>query len=222
MRHIKIKPYRPFLKWAGGKYRLAQFIAQHIPAKDYQRFIEPFAGSAALSLAFEFESYLICDINPDLINLYQQLKHTGLEFIDYAQSFFVAENNNAENYYDLRKQFNHTDQPTKRAALFLYLNRHGFNGLCRYNRQGAFNVPFGRYKKPYFPRQEMLHFWHKSPRMQFKHCSFEQAFAQIKEKDLIYCDPPYVPLSVTASFTAYSKESFGPEQQLLLAELASQ
>lgn len=222
MSPVTIKTYRPFLKWAGGKHRLVPFIAEHIPPGNYQRLVEPFAGSAALSLALEFEHYLISDINTDLINLYQQLKREGKAFIDHAHSFFNSANNEAQRYYQLREEFNHSQDPITRAALFIYLNRHGFNGLCRYNRQGAFNVPFGRYKRPYFPRQEMLHFLQKAPRMHFQVCHFEEVFAQTQPQDLVYCDPPYVPLSETASFTAYSKESFGHQQQAHLAQLARQ
>ena len=145
---------KPFLKWAGGKYKLVPFIETHIPTKKRKRLIEPFSGSAALSLSLDFERYLLNDINTDLIVLFSNLKTEKHSFIDYAHSFFIPENNNEKKYYDLRDRFNHSTDTIERAALFVYLNRHAFNGLCRYNSKGCFNVPFGRYKSPYFPQQD--------------------------------------------------------------------
>ena len=139
---------KPFLKWAGGKSKLVPLIQNQLPTA--MRLVEPFAGSAAVTLALEFDAYLLNDSNADLIGLYQTLKQEKQDFIDYAQSFFTLENNQETRFYDLREQFNHSTNTTERSALFIYLNRHAFNGLCRYNSKGGFNVPFGRYKLPYF------------------------------------------------------------------------
>lgn len=143
---------KPFLKWAGGKSKLATFIESHIPSKHRQRLVEPFAGSIALSLALEFEAYFLNDTNGDLIELYRVLKNEKQAFIDYAYSFFTPENNQDSRFYELREQFNGSKNTEERAALFIYLNRHAFNGLCRYNSKGGFNVPFGKYRAPYFPK----------------------------------------------------------------------
>ena len=195
---------KPFLKWAGGKYKLVPFIETHIPTKKRKRLIEPFSGSAALSLSLDFERYLLNDINTDLIVLFSNLKTEKHSFIDYAHSFFIPENNNEKKYYDLRDRFNHSTDTIERAALFVYLNRHAFNGLCRYNSKGCFNVPFGRYKSPYFPETEM------------------PALDAAEDGDTIYCDPPYAPLSETSSFTSYSKSGFDLDEQKRLAEIAKQ
>ena len=207
---------KPFLKWAGGKHKLVYFIASHLPASR-RRLIEPFAGSAALSLALEFEAYLLNDNNPDLITLFQTLKSEKQAFIDYARQYFNGGHNQENHFYALREQFNHSDNLIERAALFVYLNRHAFNGLCRYNSKGQFNVPFGRYRAPYFPEKEMQAFIQKSNRIEILCGDFQTALQKAGDNDIIYCDPPYVPLSATASFTAYSKDSFNLEEQNRLA-----
>lgn len=213
---------KPFLKWAGGKSKLATFIESHIPSKHRQRLVEPFAGSIALSLALEFEAYFLNDTNEDLIELYRVLKNEKQAFIDYAYSFFTPENNQDSRFYELREQFNGSKNTEERAALFIYLNRHAFNGLCRYNSKGGFNVPFGKYRAPYFPKVEMEMFVEKSTRMEFSHGDFQKAFAQVQNTDIIYCDPPYVPLTETASFTSYAKGGFNREDQIRLAKLVEQ
>lgn len=213
---------KPFLKWAGGKSKLVPFIASHLPASTRKRLIEPFSGSAALSLALEFDSYLLNDINTDLINLFSILKTEKQAFINYTRSFFVPENNNETRYYDLRDLFNHSADTAERAALFIYLNRHTFNGLCRYNSRGGFNSPFGRYKSPYFPEAEMQGFVQKAARMELTCGDFQAALDAAEHGDIVYCDPPYAPLSETTSFTSYTKGGFDLNEQKRLAKAAKQ
>lgn len=209
---------RPFLKWAGNKYRLLNRIRPLLtPGK---RLIEPFAGSCALFLNTDYRLNVLNDANGDLINLYTTLQDEGDEFIEYAESFFKARNNNETSYYRHRKQFNETDDPYLKAALFIYMNRHGYNGLCRYNSQGGFNVPFGRYKRPYFPREEMQAFVGQAKQARFTNDSFLVAMRKARRGDVVYCDPPYVPLTATANFTAYSAGGFSHDDQLALAEQA--
>ncbi|VTO14476.1 methyl-directed repair DNA adenine methylase [Klebsiella variicola] len=101
--------------------------------------------------------------------------------------------------------------------LFLYLNRHGYNGLCRYNLRGEFNVPFGRYKKPYSPRQSSIISPRKAQNAEFYCESYEECMQRADSRAVVYCDPPYAPLTATANFTAYHTNSFNLEQQVLLA-----
>lgn len=209
---------KPFLKWAGSKYQIIDRIKELLPAG--RRLIEPFVGSAAVFLNTDYESYLLCDSNRDLINLYRYLKKDGPPFIEYCRTFFVPGNNTPEIYYRLRREFNMTEDRRKKAALFLYLNRHCYNGLCRYNTTGQFNTPFGRYRKPYFPEKEMLFFWEKTKKAVFICCDFREAMKMAEPGDVVYCDPPYVPLSDTANFTSYSREGFSLKEQRLLAEMA--
>ncbi len=210
-----IKKHRAFLKWAGGKFKLVDELAKYLPAGE--RLVEPFVGAGSVFLNTDYPSYLLCDINQDLIDLYNIIKETPAEYITAAKKLFVDEMNNKEAYYRVRTDFNKSHDPFLRSVYFLYLNRHGFNGLCRYNRKGGFNVPFGKYRKPYFPEQEIWAFSHKSQRAEFKCIGYEKAFEQLGEGDVIYCDPPYAPLSTTASFTTYVGAGFSLDDQALLA-----
>jgi len=212
------KPIRPFLKWAGNKYRILHQIHKLLP--EGERLVEPFVGSGALFLNTDFDDYLLCDSNRDLIDLYQQLKRRGKKFIDECQVYFQPRYNQESHYYRLRERFNLSDDRQERAALFLYLNRHGYNGLCRYNASGGFNVPFGRYKRPYFPEQEMRAFREKAQQASFRHQVFETTFRGAETGDVIYCDPPYVPLSASSNFTSYSAGGFSLEQQKDLVRVA--
>lgn len=214
------KKHRAFLKWAGGKYGLIDVINTMLPTGE--RLVEPFVGAGSVFLNSDYQSYLLSDINQDLINLYRILQHSPDKFIDDARKFFTAEKNQANVYYQLRKEFNASQDPYFRSLVFLYMNRHGYNGLCRYNKSGGYNVPFGKYKKPYFPEAELLYFSEKSAKAEFVCEGYRQTFSQAKDGDVIYCDPPYVPLSKTASFTSYSGNGFGLDEQADLANAAEE
>ena len=211
---------KPFLKWAGNKYQIIERIKAVLPPG--KRLIEPFVGSGAVFLNTEYPSYLLGDANADLINLYQQLQAGGQRFIEYCRPFFVPENNQAERFYELRQQFNSTVDPVEKAAIFVYLNKHCYNGLCRYNASGRYNVPFGRNRSPYFPEREMQIFYDYATRAKFLHADFLDVMKMADRGDVVYCDPPYVPLSATAHFTSYSSEKFGSEKQIVLALAAEQ
>ncbi|MDA8192402.1 MAG: Dam family site-specific DNA-(adenine-N6)-methyltransferase [Thermaerobacter sp.] len=209
---------RPFLKWAGGKYRLVPRIRALLPPG--RRLIEPFAGSGAVWLNTDYPQALLADVNSDLILLYRTLQQQGQEFIAYCRGYFTPEHNTADSYYALRRRFNETSDLRDKAALFLYLNRHGFNGLCRYNAAGGFNVPFGRYSRPYFPEEELRYFAVKARSVEFLRADFRVVLAAASRGDVVYCDPPYVPLSRTANFTDYAAGGFGDRDQEDLAALA--
>ncbi len=210
---------RPFLKWPGGKYRLLERIQRLLPQG--KQLIEPFVGGGAVFLNTSFEHYILNDANPDLISLYQVLQKEGRHFIEICRSFFIKRYNTEKQYYKHRAKFNACPDPVLRSALFLYLNRHGYNGLCRYNAgKGEFNVPFGSYIKPYFPEKEMLHFHEIAKRAVFVCKDFSEIFKKAKKGNVIYCDPPYVPLTETANFTRYQSRGFSLEEQQTLASLA--
>ncbi len=215
-----MKKQRAFLKWAGGKYSLIESITEFLPTGNV--LVEPFVGAGSVFLNTDYDAYLLADINPDLIALYNLLKTEPDAFIRLAKTLFCEENNQRERYFQLRDEFNHTRDVQWRAALFLYLNRHGYNGLCRYNRKGGFNVPFGRYKKPYFPEAELWFFAEKAQKATFVCQSFIETFAMLEQDHVVYCDPPYVPLSPSASFTSYAAKGFSENEQRHLAELAWQ
>ncbi|WP_058440186.1 Dam family site-specific DNA-(adenine-N6)-methyltransferase [Legionella brunensis] len=211
---------KPFLKWAGNKYRCIETILSSLPPA--KRLIEPFTGSGAIFMNSDYPYYLLAEENNDLVMLFKFLQQEGLPFIDYCAHFFSRENNCEQTYYQLRENFNQSTDLRYKAALFLYLNRHGYNGLCRYNQRGIYNVPFGRYSKPYFPRSEMQYFYQKSLNAEFCLGDFRQTFARAEPGDLIYCDPPYVPLSASANFVSYTNKKFKEADQIDLALLAAE
>lgn len=213
--------FRPILKWPGGKYRLLDAILPALPPG--KRLVEPFVGSGAVFLNAAYPSFLLCDINPDLIGFYRSLAERDADFIRECRALFDSEGNERTEYCRRRERFNSLAPGADRAALFLYLNRHGYNGLIRYNAGGGFNVPFGRYVRPYFPEAEMRAFLDKFRRTEttFRAVDFREAFRQVKKGDVLYCDPPYIPLSPTANFTSYAGNRFGPADQKDVAALVA-
>lgn len=210
------KDMRSALKWAGGKKKLVDDIKGLLPLKNKKRLIEPFVGGGSVFLNMEFEDYLLVDMNKDLINLFNIMKNDSSKFIVEAEHYFQSQYNIPEKYYELRKEFNTSADPFYRSLIFLYMNRHGYNGLCRYNKSGGYNVPFGRYKKPYFPKAEMEFFAEKSQRAEFMQGDFTVAFSQAEVGDVIYCDPPYSPINRTSNFTSYAGNTFDDQEQIRL------
>ena len=213
-----MKKIKPFLKWAGNKYTCIDHILASLPPAD--RLIEPFTGSGAVFINTNYPRFLLSEQNQDLVSLFCYLQKEGNSFIQYCKAFFCEANNTVERYIEIRQAFNECRHPRLRAAMFLYLNRHGYNGLCRYNLKGIYNVPFGRYIKPYFPELEMEYFHQKSQGATFIQRDFRQTLKKAKPGDLIYCDPPYAPLKQTSNFSSYTQQKFGEQEQIALAELA--
>lgn len=215
----------PFLKWAGGKRRLLSQLLPLLPKG--QRLVEPFVGAGSVFMSSHFEHYLLADTNAALMAVYSLLRTDPAALMSRAQTLFVENNRNEGAYNALRGQFNEPTTPTvERAALFIYLNRFGFNGLYRVNKQGQMNVPFAQHAKlPAFPRQAIERFATKLRRAELLCANFEDTLAQAKPGDVVYCDPPYVDRedaqgNASASFTAYSQTRFGMAQQEKLASLA--
>ncbi|EGY4615559.1 Dam family site-specific DNA-(adenine-N6)-methyltransferase [Salmonella enterica] len=208
---------RPFLKWAGGKYSLLPELDRLIPAG--KRLIEPFVGGGSVFLnSDKHERFLLADVNADLINLYQMLAVAPDSVIAEAIKAF-RHLNDAENYTAIREAFNAQKlNATERAAAFLYLNRHCFNGLMRYNLDGFFNVGWGKYKAPYFPEEEIRAFRLKSHACVFMTAGFERTLRLAGDGDVVYCDPPYEPMPGTAGFTSYASGGFSWDSQVALAE----
>jgi DNA adenine methylase len=157
------------------------------------------------------------------------------EFVGECRELFTDENNTRERYLELRKEFNSEQDCRKRAKLFLYLNKHAFNGLSRYNSKGEYNVPYGKENKDsktgrivktkaHFPEQELNYFRDvfSNRKVEFFNTSFsdEALYKNVSSGDVVYFDPPYIPVSDTAYFTDYAKEGFTYGQQIQLAELA--
>lgn len=208
---------RPFLKWAGGKYSLLPELDRLIPAG--KRLVEPFVGGGSVFLNSEkHESFLLADVNADLINLYQMLEVDHIRVCSLARMLFERANSEVA-YKELRNEFNNQRMGApERAAAFLFLNRHCFNGLIRYNRDGFFNVGWGKYEAPYFPEIEIKAFKQKSHKCVFLNAGYRRTLALAGEGDVVYCDPPYEPLPGTAGFTNYAAGGFSWADQISLAE----
>lgn len=202
---------KTILKWAGSKSGLMPELIKHLPAGD--RLVEPFAGSCAVLMNTDYPTYLVADVNPDLINLYRQVKEHTRPFIVVALSLF-NQNQTEESYYQVREDFNfNAALPLlERAAQFLYLNRHGYRGLCRYNKRGEFNNPYGHYKQPYFPLVEIEAFAAKAQRATFECLGYSDTLSMVRAGDVVYCDPPY-----HGTFTGYHTEGFSDDDQHSLA-----
>lgn len=224
---------KSFLKWAGGKSQSIRFLHEHMCMRNGYlngitdfiegRFIEPFVGSGVVFMNVFAESYVINDINTDLVLIYKALQTSGEEFIAACEELFIPENNTPERYNELREEFNSTDiKDIRKGALFIYLNRHGFNGLCRYNKSGGFNVPFGKYDVVGFPKENLKKAVSKLKNVIIFNRPFEDIIEMAGVGDTIYCDPPYVPMSATASFTDYAQTRFEYTDQEKLARLAEE
>lgn len=226
---------KPFLKWAGNKFRVLPHLIPHIG--NPKRYCEPFGGSLSVALNTSAEQYILNDVNKDLVSIYQNLMNPNDDnFIKYCKELFTTENNTREAYADFVKHFNQATDSVERARLFIYLNRHCFNGLSRYNKKGDFNVPYGREFKDketgekyiqdaYFPLEEMMNFrmyFLTKQLVRFTSLSFEDSslYEDLEAGDVVYFDPPYVPASDTANFTSYATDGFTHNQQVQLAQLA--
>jgi DNA adenine methylase len=197
----------PPLKWAGGKRWQLPHLQKYWEREKHRRLVEPFCGGLAVALGLRPATALLNDANPHLINFYSWLKR-GLKIsIDMA--------NDPTLFYQHRNRFNQLlssgKEGTREAAsLFYYLNRTGYNGLCRFNSRGGFNVPFGRYvtinyRRDFAEYKSLLATW------EFSNVTFDQI--ELKLDDFVYADPPY-----DVEFTQYSQGGFGWDEQVRAAE----
>ncbi|WP_376712866.1 Dam family site-specific DNA-(adenine-N6)-methyltransferase [Pantoea agglomerans] len=208
---------RSFLKWAGGKYSVLDEVLAMLPAGD--RLIEPFVGSGTVFINAGFKRNLLGDVNPDLINLFNQLQGNPDAVIKTA---YQLERGciSGKAHDAIRTEFNGREaHAVRHAALFLALMRTSYNGLCRYNQKGLFNVGWNKKGEAnYFPMDELAHFTGMQKEMTFMCAGFEDVIAQAGEGDVVFCDPPYEPLPDEAGFTAYSGTSFTFADQVRLVE----
>ncbi|HEM7961845.1 TPA: Dam family site-specific DNA-(adenine-N6)-methyltransferase [Citrobacter koseri] len=223
---------RSLVKWPGGKGRVMSDLLPVLPKGGC--LVEPFVGGASVFLNTDYRRYILSDINPDLINLYRVARNYPGELISLSRDLF-KNRNTGDDYAKLRAMFNHPKgrhlrhhfASVARAAFFLYLNRHGYNGIVRYNLQGEYNVPYGKgkhKKTQYLPEAEIRLFSEKAldTCALFLCCDFAEAInAPLFSDSVIYCDPPYLPASDTANFTQYHTGPFGEKQhrQLVAALL---
>ncbi len=216
---------KPLVKWAGGKRQLLPEIMGLVSSLSWDTYFEPFAGGLALLVKLHSQGRIgkafISDLNPELINLYSVVKNVPMELLEWMEAEEFR--NDEDHFYRTRDRFNlalgNPDKSVERAALFLYLNRHSFNGLWRVNGKGFFNVPYGRYVNPKIPcRQHILEFSSILKNVDIENLDFSEVVRLASEKDFIYFDPPYSPLSRTSNFTDYAKGGFKAEDQERLLE----
>ncbi|OPX89803.1 MAG: Modification methylase DpnIIA [Pelotomaculum sp. PtaB.Bin117] len=209
----------PFLKWAGGKRQLLPEIRRLIPLS-YKTYFEPFVGAGAVLFDIQPDKAVINDINDELINVYKVVRDNLAELIEDLSKHA----NSKEYYYQIRdldkkkERFNNLSS-VKKASRIIYLNKTCYNGLFRVNSQGCFNVPFGNYKNPnLFNRMALqaISEYLNSADISIYNTDFEEAVETAGRGDFVYFDPPYDPVSDTASFTGYYLGGFDKNKQIRL------
>jgi DNA adenine methylase len=216
-----VSPAAPFLKWVGGKRQILPSLLSHIPRRIDGTYREPFVGGGAVFFALVAEGRvgkaILGDLNHDLVELYTCVRDEPGAVIEALQEH----RNDQTHYYRVRAIPAQRLSRIERAARFIFLNRCGYNGLYRVNASGQFNVPFGRYANPTICDAENL----KSASRALQHAElrcgdFDDA-ETAERGDFVYFDPPYVPISRTASFTEYARGGFGEAEQIRLRDLAA-
>jgi DNA adenine methylase len=236
---------RPLLKWAGGKRQLLPALEQYYPPA-FRRYLEPFVGSGAVFFHLASTGVLdgrevtLSDVSTDLIGCYRAVRNETEAVIDALRTLEREHRRRGDAcYYEVRDgQFNPARAklmaasagsartvaeryPTELAAMLIFLNRTGFNGLFRLNRRGEFNVPVGRYREPRICDPEHIRAVAavlRRPGVALEHRGFEVALGEARRGDFVYCDPPYAPLSRTSSFANYTAAGFAPPDQQRLME----
>ena len=206
---------RPILKWAGGKQQLLPHLLSRVP-QNFNRYIEPFVGGGALFFTLNPGKAIISDSNPELINVYNMAAHHVEELVKILKTLKVSK----DIYYEIREQDVSQLSDIEKAARTIYLNRTCFNGLYRVNKQGRFNVPYGKHKNPRvcYP-EELRTASHILNRCRILCGDYKDVLsAYAKKGDFIYIDPPYLPVSKYSDFKRYTKEQFYEEDHMELAK----
>lgn len=215
---------KPLLKWAGGKRHIAAALEQFLPS-DWAKgtYFEPFIGGAAFFFHLKPEEARLADVNPWLVAFYNDIRvlpQALFELVQaYAVTFDALDQDAKKNYYlELRTRFNSADVGLDSSALFYVLNKLCFNGLYRENSKGEFNVPFGQKRQfPALSEEDFLNASSLLKNSEIELSDFEKTVTKAVSGDFVYFDPPYIPLTATSSFTSYSSEGFGIEEQKRLA-----
>lgn len=246
---------KPFIKWVGGKTQLLEKITQNIPEK-FTTYIEPFVGGGSVFIHLletrpDIKNFVICDLNKNLIDTYNCIKYNHqytllIEQLKRLEEGFNSTDKKKEYYYERRKEYNYllanpdstshkisgtssvsSEYLTRKSALFIFLNKTGFNGLYRVNKKGEFNVPFNNASKfnPDFANLKNLHklffekdvyFWCSN----YENCLDEIYFIDdvVFDDTFVYMDPPYKPVSKDGNEVSYTSEGFGDKEQEKLKE----
>ena len=207
---------KPILKWAGGKTQILTHLIRKVP-ENYGKYIEPFFGGGALYFALSPEKAIIADSNPELINFYKIVAKDVDSLIDELDGYV----NDKDFFYEMRAKDTNRLSKVEAAARTLYLNRTAFNGLYRVNKKGQFNVPFGAYKNPTIVNsQQLLLASRLLKEATIVSGDYKDVIATYaEERDFIFLDPPYLPVSEYSDFKRYTKEQFYEEDQVELSLL---
>ena len=212
----------PILKWVGGKRQLLDSIEPLIPK--CSTFYEPFIGGGAVLFSRQPDKAVINDLNPELINVYLTIKNEPKALIEKLKEH--RDNSSEEYFYSIRaldrdKEVFENMMNVERAARIIYLNKTCYNGLFRVNSSGEFNSPWGRYKNPNITNEttiNALHTYFNKANITIKCGDYREALKGIRKGAFIYFDPPYMPISSSASFTGYTAGGFGEQEQIALKE----
>lgn len=208
------------LKWVGGKYSILEKIIPELNVQN--KIVEPFMGSIVVSLNVNANEYVLNDYNPDLVNFFQTVMSKPSDVIAYVTPYFG--NMNKETFYNLRDKFNSLPiNSEERAALFLIMNKFAFNGVCRYNREGKFNVPYSNATSVAVPDLYIIKKKFENKTVKFFNLDFADSmlYKDLKENDVVYFDPPYLPSDdYETNFSDYTGEGFNLEQHEKLVSIA--
>ena len=209
----KLEPPVPFLKWAGGKRRLVPELIQRLPSS-WRRYYEPFVGGGALFFALHTAEAVLSDANEELINCYEVVRDSVEELIDS-----LGQHSNTKEYFlGIRSLPLQGIGPVERASRFIYLNRTCFNGLYRVNKAGLFNTPFAHYKNPQLcPEDSLRRASEVLAGVELLTADYQTALENCEKGDLVYLDPPYVPLGGYSDFRRYHSDVFDADDHQVLA-----
>lgn len=212
---------RPVLKWAGGKRRL-RFEIEGLMPVDYldRAYHEPFFGGGAIFFHFEPSTGTVNDMNARLMRFYNVVKDSPRELIEEVRKYEYSK----EQYYECRRMYNEDElSPIEEAAILLYMNKTGYNGLYRVNSKGKYNVPFGKFKNPTIVHEDRIL---AAAELFSRVDIYSERFTYIKdvveEGDIVYFDPPYLPEEDVQGFTAYNTKGFGLDDHLSLMSLCNE
>jgi DNA adenine methylase len=207
----------PFVKWVGGKRSLAPTIATYAPRR-FTRYVEPFLGGGAMALALGLEGMLLNDANSELINAFTVIQDSLVALCE--ELTHLREQHSEAFYYTVRARRFESLTAVEQAARFIYLNKTGFNGLYRVNRRGEFNVPFGRHANPgVFEAAMLRHISDVVGGSQLHNLHYLTFLERhVQPGDLVYLDPPYIPVSQYSDFKRYTPDQFREADQIRLAQ----
>ncbi|MEW6535288.1 MAG: Dam family site-specific DNA-(adenine-N6)-methyltransferase [Candidatus Auribacterota bacterium] len=213
----------PILRWAGGKSKILPKLMPFVPA-DYmeRRYFEPFFGAGSLFFALTPQQAFLADLNEHLIECYKVVRQYPERVHELLLTY--ADQTSSEFYYAIRNEYNNSHyngDKINQAARFIYLNKTCFNGIFRVNGNGRFNVPYGHKNPPAIPSlEDLIQASEALKNAELLHTSYEETLKIAKKGDFIYLDPPYPPINGTSFFTHYTKERFGRDDQIKVAEVA--